>query len=280
MALINFHDLCVELQLVVMIVVLGFALVTIRFNSFSSWRLENEVLETIWTLIPLLIIVGFAIPSFYSLYFLEDVYPSGGVNGTSHLVEGHQWYWDYYSLKHDFTPKAHYFCGDGSVTVTEGMEGEFCLSSHYTPVNADFFPYCLDVDVPLVVYRKVPREFVVTAADVIHSFALPSAGVKIDAIPGKLNTVRVKFEKPGIFFGQCSEICGANHTLMPIVVTAVDQVDPKLDLLLEQGFKVEKARTFFIEVDLDGKPLCNYGLPYLEGLEKAAASGRTGLNGE
>jgi cytochrome c oxidase subunit 2 len=167
---------------------------------------HGTLLEIIWTIIPILILVAIAIPSFALLYSLDElVDPVLTVK-----VIGHQWYWSY-----------EY--GDSGF----GIEP---FDSYMIP-EADLEPgqiRLLEVDRRMVLPTNTHIRVLVTSTDVLHSWAVPSFGVKMDCVPGRLNQVALYIKRPGVFFGQCSELCGVDHGFMPIAVEAVD-IDTFLD---------------------------------------------------
>jgi cytochrome c oxidase subunit 2 len=175
--------------------------VCIRFaasrHPTPSRRTHNTLLEIAWTTVPVLILVVIAIPSFKLLYF-EDVPPK---TALTIKATGHQWYWTYeYPDNGDFTFDANL------VTDADLKPGQ---------------PRLLTTDNPLVVPVDTNILLHTTSTDVIHSWAVPSFGVKIDAIPGRINHSWFRVEKPGMYYGQCSELCGIGHGFMPIMVKAV-----------------------------------------------------------
>ena len=163
---------------------------------------HGALLETVWTLAPVVVLIIIAFPSFKLLYLTDEVFtPSLTVK-----VIGHQWYWSYeYS---DFVNE------DG-----ESIEFDSYMIPDSDLENGQL--RLLDVDNSLVIPVDTNVRFVVTSTDVIHSFAVPSLGMKVDALPGRLNQTSTIAEREGTFYGQCSEICGANHSFIPIVVEAV-----------------------------------------------------------
>ena len=199
--LIFFHDHAIII-LVIIISLVGYAAISLILNSFTSRSLvEGQEIETIWTIIPAVILVFLALPSLRLLYLLDEV---GDCSLTLKSI-GHQWYWSYeYS---DFLGIEF----DSYILPTEDLEdGDFRL---------------LEVDHRVVLPTETDIRVLVTSADVIHSWTVPSLGVKADAIPGRLNQLRFFIKRPGIFYGQCSEICGANHSFIPIVVEAIPLKD-------------------------------------------------------
>nr|YP_010902175.1 cytochrome c oxidase subunit II [Lunella correensis]QHD20083.1 cytochrome c oxidase subunit II [Lunella correensis]QUV72908.1 cytochrome c oxidase subunit II [Lunella correensis]QYF08442.1 cytochrome c oxidase subunit II [Lunella correensis] len=196
--LIYFHDHAM-LVLVLIISLVAYAAMALMTNSFlSRYVLEGQSIETIWTILPAVILVFLALPSLRLLYLLDEV---GSCVLTIKSI-GHQWYWSYeYSdfLNIEF---------DSYMVPSDELEsGQFRL---------------LEVDHRAVVPINADVRVLVTSADVIHSWAVPSLGVKADAVPGRLNQLSFFVKYPGVFYGQCSEICGANHSFMPIVLEAVE----------------------------------------------------------
>ncbi len=163
---------------------------------------HGTAIELIWTITPALVLVAIAFPSFQLLYIMDEVIsPSITVK-----VSGHQWFWSYeYS---DF--------------VNE--EGEAIEFDSYMVPDSDLELgqfRLLDVDNRVVLPVDTHVRFIVTGSDVIHDFAVPAQGLKVDACPGRLNQVSVVLEREGVFYGQCSEICGVYHGFMPICIESV-----------------------------------------------------------
>lgn len=166
------------------------------FRSFT----HDSLLEIIWTLYPTFILITIAVPSFALLYALEDyVEPDVTVK-----VIGHQWYWSYECGNYSQSEGTSF---DSYMINTEDLElGQFRL---------------LEVDNPLVLPVNTYIRLLITSSDVLHSWAVPSFGIKIDACPGRLTQASLFIKREGVFYGQCSEICGVNHAFMPIVVESV-----------------------------------------------------------
>jgi len=196
--LIFFHDHAIVI-LTLTITVVSYASVALILNSYSSRTLlEGQEIETIWTILPAIILVFLALPSLRLLYLLDEV------NNPIITLKaiGRQWYWTYeYS---DFTNLEF----DSYIIQTPDLEpGDYRL---------------LEVDNRAVLPIQAEIRVLVTASDVIHSWTVPSIGVKADAIPGRLNQLSFTANRPGVFYGQCSEICGANHSFIPIALEVVD----------------------------------------------------------
>ena len=201
--IVQLHHFLMVIMLLVVTFVLGLLMyVCVRFsakrnpvpNKFS----HNVLIEVIWTVIPTILLVIIAIPSFKALRTVETIPQK--VDLTVKVV-GYQWYW-------------HYGYPDN---------GAFEFDSYMIP-DHQLVPgqkRLLSVDNHLVIPAGKVVKFLITAADVLHSFSVPAFGIKMDAIPGRVNETWVKVDKPGIYYGQCSELCGVNHGFMPIVVEVV-----------------------------------------------------------
>nr|YP_009564038.1 cytochrome c oxidase subunit II [Puerulus angulatus]QAX91401.1 cytochrome c oxidase subunit 2 [Puerulus angulatus] len=195
--LIFFHDHTMVV-LVMITTFVGYMMSTLFFNSLTNrFLLENQSIEVIWTVLPAVILIFIALPSLRLLYLLDEV------NSPSVTIKavGHQWYWSY--------------------EYSDFLQVEF--DSYMVPSSdLDLSGYrLLEVDNRTVLPLDTQIRVLVTAADVIHSWTVPALGVKADAIPGRLNQISFIINRPGLFYGQCSEICGANHSFMPILIEAV-----------------------------------------------------------
>nr|YP_010693533.1 cytochrome c oxidase subunit II [Chrysomela aeneicollis]WCB99505.1 cytochrome c oxidase subunit 2 [Chrysomela aeneicollis] len=192
-----FHDHTL-MVLVIITVLVSQLLISLLFNKFSHrFLLEGQMIEIIWTILPTLTLIFIAIPSLRLIYILDEI------NNPMITIKtiGHQWYWSYeYS---DF----------------KNIE----FDSYMIPTNElNLFNFrLLDVDNRIVIPFESQIRMLITAADVIHSWTIPSLGVKIDATPGRLNQISFSSNRTGLFYGQCSEICGANHSFMPIVIESI-----------------------------------------------------------
>ena len=181
-----------------------------------SYKYTNHgtLVELIWTISPALILMFIAFPSFKLLYLMDEVSDPA----MSILAEGHQWYWSYQYP--DFLTSDDEFIEFDSYLIPESdLEGGALRM--------------LEVDNRLIIPELTHVRFIVTAADVIHSFACPALGIKCDAYPGRLNQASVFINRQGVFYGQCSEICGLLHSSMPIVIESVS-VEKFLDWLRSQ----------------------------------------------
>lgn len=195
--LIFFHDHAI-IVIILIVTFVGFLIGSLFFNKYiDRFLLENQNIEIVWTILPGLILIFIALPSLRLLYLLDEV---NNPRVTLKAI-GHQWYWSY--------------------EYSDFIEVEF--DSYIIPrneLNMNGFRL-LDVDNRSVLPMNTQIRVLIRAADVIHSWTVPALGVKADAIPGRLNQVRFMIDRPGLFYGQCSEICGANHRFIPIVVESV-----------------------------------------------------------
>lgn len=202
----SFHFfLLVIIVAVVLLVLALLVVVMVKFNEKAnpvpSRTTHHTMIEVVWTVVPVLILVAIAIPSFRLLFHQLDL-PQADLTVK---VTGHQWYWSY-----EYPDNGAFSFDSLMVPEAELKPGQ---------------PRLLAVDNDVVVpVNKIVR-IQVTAADVIHSFALPSFGVKIDALPGRLNESWFQATKEGIYYGQCSELCGRDHAFMPIAVRVVSEAD-------------------------------------------------------
>ena len=200
-SIMQFHDwLLVIISVITLFVLALLITVVVKFNARAnpvpSRTTHNTLIEVAWTLIPVLILVGIAVPSFRLLFLQLDI-PKADLTIKA---TGKQWYWSY----------------------AYPDNGKFEFDSL---LAEDKKPRLLGVDNELVVPVNKVVVVQVTGADVIHSFAVPAFGIKIDAIPGRLNETWFKATKTGMFYGQCSELCGRDHAFMPIAVRVVSDQD-------------------------------------------------------
>ena len=206
--LIELHD-NIMYYLVIILFSVGWILLSIVRNYVSQkspishkYLNHGTLIELIWTITPAVILILIAFPSFKLLYLMDEVSdPSMSV-----LAEGHQWYWSYQYP--DFLDSNNEFIEFDSYIVPESDLEEGTLRM-------------LEVDNRVILPELTHVRFIITAGDVIHSFSCNSLGIKCDAYPGRLNQVSVFINREGVFYGQCSEICGILHSSMPIVIESV-----------------------------------------------------------
>ena len=200
------HDICFFMVVILVFVMWMLSRTMYHFSSSKNIVPEKIIhgttIEIAWTVTPSLILVLIAVPSFALLYSMDEVVdPAVTVKAI-----GHQWYWSYeYS------------------DYNQSDEQSIAFDSYMIPED-ELEPSqlrLLEVDNRMVVPVNSHVRIIVTSADVLHSWAVPSLGVKCDAVPGRLNQVPIFIKREGLFYGQCSELCGANHGFMPIVVESV-----------------------------------------------------------
>lgn len=195
--LIYFHDHTLIIITIILIIVCYIIIILITNKYINRFLLEGQLIEVAWTITPAVILIFIAIPSLRLLYLIDEI------NNPIITLKtvGHQWYWSYeYSdfLKVEFDSYI--------IPQNEILKNNFRL---------------LDVDNRTTLPINIFIRIIITAADVLHSWTVPRLGVKADATPGRLNQTRFLINRPGIFYGQCSEICGANHSFIPIVIERV-----------------------------------------------------------
>nr|YP_010610723.1 cytochrome c oxidase subunit II [Bathypolypus ergasticus]WAP91543.1 cytochrome c oxidase subunit II [Bathypolypus ergasticus] len=196
--LIFFHDHTMFILITILSLVF-YITILLMVNEFSSLSItESQKIETIWTIIPSIILLFLALPSLKLLYLLdESINPLITIKAL-----GHQWYWSY--------------------EYSDFMNIEF--DAYMIPSNElNMGSYrLLETDHHLIMPVKTNTRMIISSADVIHAWTIPSMGMKVDAIPGRLNQLNLYSKRPGLFYGQCSEICGANHSFMPITIEIVN----------------------------------------------------------
>nr|ALO71086.1 cytochrome c oxidase subunit 2 [Pselaphinae sp. 8 EF-2015] len=197
--LIFFHNHALFILLIITVMV-SYMMINLFFNKFNyRFLLDHQMIELIWTVIPTFILIFIALPSLKLLYLLDET------NNPLITIKtiGHQWYWSY-----EYSDFKNIEFDSYMIPQTEMNKFNFRL---------------LDVDNRLIIPFNTQIRMMVSAYDVLHSWAIPSISVKIDAIPGRLNQTNFFINHPGIFFGQCSEICGANHSFMPITLESISK---------------------------------------------------------
>nr|APC60883.1 cytochrome c oxidase subunit II [Santamartamys rufodorsalis] len=196
--LLHFHDhtLMIVFLISTLVLYLISLMLTTKLTHIST--MDAQEVEIIWTILPALILIMIALPSLRILYMMDEV------NNPLLTVKtmGHQWYWSY-----EYTDYEDLSFDSYMVPTMDLKPGELRL---------------LEVDNRVVLPMEMPVRMLISSEDVLHSWAIPSLGLKTDAIPGRLNQTILTSTRPGLFYGQCSEICGSNHSFMPIVVEMVD----------------------------------------------------------
>nr|ARH54561.1 cytochrome c oxidase subunit 2 [Oxyomus sylvestris] len=189
------HTLMILLMITVLV---GYLMSSLFWNTYNyRFLLEGQLIEIVWTILPAITLIFIALPSLHLLYLLDEM--------NNPLVSiktiGHQWYWSY-----EYTDFKNFEFDSYMIPTQELNLNGFRL---------------LDVDNRTIIPYNSQIRLMVTAADVLHSWTIPAIGVKMDATPGRLNQVSFLLNRAGLFFGQCSEICGANHSFMPIVMESI-----------------------------------------------------------
>lgn len=194
--LISFHNFVIIFIIVITSLTLFF-IIDFVMNSFVNLRLlKNHTIEVVWTIIPMIVLVVICYPSLKILYFIDEVYnPYFSIKAI-----GHQWYWSY-----------------------EYPEFDNYEINSYMQIYSDISHFrLLETDNRIVVPFKISIRLIVSSLDVIHSWTIQSLGVKVDAVPGRINQLNLIATRPGLYFGQCSEICGVNHRFIPIMLESTD----------------------------------------------------------
>nr|YP_010334239.1 cytochrome c oxidase subunit II [Crematogaster matsumurai]UNH90048.1 cytochrome c oxidase subunit II [Crematogaster matsumurai] len=196
--MIFFHDFAMIILIFITLLIL-FIMISMTLNKLTDrFLLHGHTIELIWTIMPMFILIFIAIPSLKILYLTDEIHN----NKLSIKSIGHQWYWSYeYS---DFS----------------SMEFDSFMipSNQLTPQEFRL----LDVDNRCILPFNFPIRILTTSMDVIHAWTVPSLGIKMDSTPGRLNQTMLFMYRPGLYFGQCSEICGINHSFMPIVIESTN----------------------------------------------------------
>nr|QDP17880.1 cytochrome c oxidase subunit 2 [Parachtes teruelis] len=194
--LLYFHDYSMIIMLGVMIMV-GYYKVDFCLTKFYNRGIhEGQKLEGLWTVLPGLLLLMIVFPSLKTLYFMEE----SDATDLSIKIMGHQWFWEfeYFGLMEEEVES--YMASEGTLRL-------------------------MGVDNWMKVPFGVGLRLIISSFDVIHSWTVPSIGLKVDAVPGRLNQLFTLFSRPGVYIGQCSEICGANHSFMPISVEVLSVLD-------------------------------------------------------
>jgi len=184
-----FHDHAIIILTAITVLTLYVLTSLLLIKNFNKFMAEGQEIETIWTILPAFILIFIALPSLKILYLIEDT----KTPNLTIKITGHQWYWSY------------------EYTSLNLLETENFMS----PSNILRLLKTRDT---LILPLKTPIRGLVTSLDVIHSWTVPALGVKVDALPGRLNQIFIFSKRLGIFTGQCSEICGTNHSFIPILV--------------------------------------------------------------
>jgi cytochrome c oxidase subunit 2 len=218
------HDIIFFLCVISVLVIYMLSYIIMFFKKFTSihdtkffgkienkkfpYLTHNTAIEIIWILIPTLILIIIAIPSFSLIYIIDEI---NSPEITLKII-GHQWYWtyefgDFVEYAKSINKLSHYFHDSYMLKEEDLVEGQLRL---------------LSVDFTTVFPENVVGRLLISSSDVIHSWTIPSLGVKMDAVPGRLNQIGLLVNRQSVFYGQCSELCGINHSFMPICLETVD----------------------------------------------------------
>nr|YP_008081167.1 cytochrome c oxidase subunit II [Sogatella furcifera]AGH29088.1 cytochrome c oxidase subunit II [Sogatella furcifera]AGH29101.1 cytochrome c oxidase subunit II [Sogatella furcifera]QVO59329.1 cytochrome c oxidase subunit II [Sogatella furcifera]UXN45375.1 cytochrome c oxidase subunit II [Sogatella furcifera]UXN45388.1 cytochrome c oxidase subunit II [Sogatella furcifera] len=192
--LVYFHDHAMTIIISITILI-SFLLNSLINNKFTNLNLnEHQMIETWWTVLPSIVLFFIAIPSLKILYSMEEmINPSISIKSV-----GHQWYWSY-----------------------EYSDKKFKEFESYMKYNLKKDFRLLEVDNKIKAPFLTQIRMIFSSSDVLHSWTIPCLGIKMDAVPGRLNQSSMMIKKPGLFMGQCSEICGTNHSFMPIMLESI-----------------------------------------------------------
>lgn len=196
--LLFFHDHCILILILITVLVFYLILILIFNDLTNRFLIRGHLIEIVWTLVPALILLFVAFPSIRLLYLIDEISSSS----LTLKCLGHQWYWSY-----EYTDFLNLDYDSYIIPSVESSLSNFRL---------------LDVDNRVVLPINVKIRALISSSDVIHSWAVPSLGLKVDGSPGRLNQLFFFVNRPGLYFGQCSEICGSNHRFIPIVIEVVD----------------------------------------------------------
>lgn len=199
-----FHDHTMIVLILITILTVYLVATLIKGNKFNKFVIEGQEIETIWTVLPAILLIFIALPSLKTLYLIEDT----KTPRITIKVSGHQWYWAYEYTSLSIAETENFMETSKVIRLLKTRE------LLHLPVN--------------MLIRTL-----VTSADVIHSWTIPSIGTKVDALPGRLNQIFLFSKRVGLFTGQCSEICGTNHSFIPILTSVVSPKEfiKKIELL-------------------------------------------------
>jgi cytochrome c oxidase subunit II len=221
------------ITIISILVLILLVVIVVRFNRkanpVASKTSHNTLLEVVWTLLPVLILIGIAVPS---IDLLAKQFKPAPADALTVKVTGNQWFWSYgYPDNGDFEITSYMLNIPGAPKVNPAQR-----DVGTQPWDG---PSHLEVDNRMVVPAGEPIRLQITAADVIHSFAVPSLWFKLDAVPGRINEKTLFIEKPGVYYGQCSELCGAKHGYMPIAIEALPRDQYNAWVLSQPGGAID-----------------------------------------
>nr|YP_010478205.1 cytochrome c oxidase subunit II [Nesophrosyne ogradyi]UVI59649.1 cytochrome c oxidase subunit II [Nesophrosyne ogradyi] len=195
--LIIFHDHTMMILIMITVGVLYMISSMLTNKLIDRNMLESQMIELVWTVMPAFMLITIALPSLKILYLLEEI----NKPLVSLKAIGHQWYWSY------------------ELSDFKNIEFDSYMKTTKSMMNNEY--RLLEVDNRIVLPFNTKTRILVTSLDVIHSWTIPALGIKIDGTPGRINQGGIMMTRPGVYYGQCSEICGANHSFMPIMIESV-----------------------------------------------------------
>nr|AYE88795.1 cytochrome oxidase subunit II [Trachymyrmex iheringi] len=201
--MIMFHDSTMIILTFITSMILFIMLNSLSNKLINRFLLENQIIEIIWTISPMFILIFIAIPSIKILYLTDEIFN----NNLTIKAIGHQWYWSY-----EYSDFLNIEFNSFMIPPNQLNINEFRL---------------LEVDNRCILPFNYPVRVLTSSMDVIHSWAIPSLGIKMDSTPGRLNQTLLVISRPGVYFGQCSEICGMNHSFMPISIESTNLMNFK-----------------------------------------------------
>nr|AWN56131.1 cytochrome c oxidase subunit 2 [Brachymyrmex patagonicus] len=196
--MIFFHDFTMMILTFITLLIMFILFMLINNKFIDRFLLQGHAIELIWTFTPMIILIFIAIPSIKILYLTDEMFN----NKITIKSLGHQWYWSY-----EYSDFMNIEFDSYMIPMDQNQPNDFRL---------------LDVDNRCILPFQYPIRMLTTSMDVIHSWTVPSLGIKMDSTPGRLNQSMLYLYRPGLFFGQCSEICGMNHSFMPIVIESTN----------------------------------------------------------
>jgi cytochrome c oxidase subunit 2 len=245
--IISFHNMMLYIITAITLFVMGLLIyVIIRFNAKAnpvpSTTTHNITLEVLWTIVPVIILIVIAVPSFKLLFF-EARNPEPELTVK---VTGYQWYWGYEYPDNGDIQITSYMLKDSEIDTSKGQKR------------------LLSVDNQMVIPVDTNIVFQVTAADVLHAFAVPQFGIKIDAVPGRLNSTWARVTKTGTYYGQCSELCGKGHAFMPIEIKVVTKEEFAEWIKSKGGKMKEPEQAAVIPAETPAAPVAAEAIPSAE----------------
>lgn len=204
--LISFHDWALTFLILIVVLVTYISVVIVKGRFINGLLKDDQELEIIWTVVPFFILLCLAVPSLKILYRMEEV----SKPFITLQAIGHQWYWTY-----------NYFLPFEGVYNNVEIEGRYVIDNQAVSDKVRTLETETRVTLPVVKDLRI----LLTSDDVLHAWGINSLGIKVDAVPGRVNQLRFLINKPGVFYGNCMELCGAQHRFMPVTLESVSTKD-------------------------------------------------------